>query len=121
MSVQLNTYVMRGVLLPYADMKGRHDVLEPYMDSASDDRVRDGITVLYDGMNGQYVAIGRVIAKTGNHQGFDAPITLCDNDALTSDLRTKLGDLLRVLGLTDKLDGRGLCWHIDTLVISHYR
>jgi len=79
MSVQANTYVMRGALVPYSEMKGRYDELAPYMDSAFKGiHHKDGVCVLYDGMNGKYVAVGRVLAKTKNHQGLDEPVFVSD-------------------------------------------
>jgi hypothetical protein len=39
-------------------------------------RHHEGRCVLYDGMDGQYVAIGRVIEKTGNHDHFEHPIRI---------------------------------------------
>jgi hypothetical protein len=73
----MNTYCLVGALLPYAPFEshGWYDKLEPYMDSPYEGiKHHDGLCVLFDGMNGKYVAIGHVIAKTGNHCGFEEPI-----------------------------------------------
>ena len=111
MSVQCNTYILRGALLPYADFKDRYDDLEPYMDSAFKGvHHHNGLCVIYDGMNGKYVAIGRVLAKTENHQGFDAPFTVSPATDHEDDmLRALVGSLAR----------REV--EIGTHIISHYR
>jgi hypothetical protein len=78
MSVQLNTYVMYGVLLPFRRELSdeQNDLLEGYTDSAftPDFNPKDGLTALDDGMNGEYLAIGKVIAKTDDHEGFSKPV-----------------------------------------------
>ncbi|ADJ22976.1 hypothetical protein Hden_1162 [Hyphomicrobium denitrificans ATCC 51888] len=77
MSTQANTYIMRGALFTYDEVKQHlgnemHDRLRPYEDSAFKGiEHHNGICVLSDGMNGKYVAVGQVIAKTENGQGFE--------------------------------------------------
>lgn len=111
MSVQCNTYIVRGALLPYADFKDRYDDLEPYMDSAFKGvHHHNGLCVIFDGMNGKYVAIGRVLAKTGNHKGFDAPITVASPCPHGDDM---LKALVAALAKRDV--------EIGTHIISHYR
>jgi len=111
MSVQCNTYVINGALLPYEEFKDRYDDLEPYMDSAFKGiHHHKGLCVIFDGMNGKYVAIGRVLAKTENHQGFDDPITVAQGSHHDE-------DVLRAL--VEALAGRDV--EIRTHVISHYR
>ena len=111
MSVQCNTYVVRGALLPYADFKDRYNDLEPYMDSAFKGiHHHKGLCVIYDGMGGKYVAIGRVLAKTTNHHGFDAPITISPSDAADEDVLRALVETLAKCNV-----------NIRTHVISHYR
>jgi hypothetical protein len=117
MSTNVNTYIMRGMLLPYK--KGMTDeeraILEEYMDSARSPNTnpKDGLTVLLDGMNGQYIAVGHVLAKTMNGGGFDVPFVL-GKTACTYD-SGKMLEIVARAGLP--LDGAVL----DTLVISHYR
>lgn len=115
MSVHLNTYVMLGALLPYAAFKsdGWHDRLEPYMDNAFNDLQHyDGLCVLWDGMNGKYVAIGKVLAKSDNHQGFAEPIVL---NGLAPAEVTELYDKIKAI------IPPGLSFKVQRLVISHYR
>lgn len=123
MSTQANTYVMFGCLLGYNELKKKHagaddlySKIEDYTDNAFKPEVnpKDGLTVLYDGANGKYVAIGHVIAKTENWQGFRDPITLPSPDAY-EEHADAVADLLIELGV-DPLEH-----DCKFLVISHYR
>lgn len=121
MSTQVNTYVMFGCLLDYDELKAKNggsiwDKIEPYTDNAfkPEFNPQDGLTVLYDGANGEYVAIGHVVAKTENWQGFRKPITLPSLDDYEAHADA-VADLLIKLGV-DPLDH-----DCKFLVISHYR
>lgn len=98
MSVQSNTYVMVGVMLPYDELtEQQHNDSEAYQDSAYKGiQHHNGLCVIADGMNGRYVAIGRVLAKTddqnGNY-GIDKPID--GTAAMTPDLHHEVQELLR--------------------------
>lgn len=116
MSVQLNTYVMHGVLLPFKDdlEDEQDDILDDYRDSAFKSEVnpKDGLTVLDDGMDGKYIAIGHVVAKSANYEGLNSPVRLVrapkyDGEALRN--------LITALGFDHTKFSAG--W----LVISHYR
>jgi hypothetical protein len=113
MSVQVNTYVMEGVLFEYAALEDRYEDFEPYMDSAFEGiKHKDGICVLFDGMNGDYVAIGRVIAKTENGQHFETgPITITPSTSFESQVELSLA--------ISRLVGHGVT--LRYMVISHYR
>lgn len=116
MSVQMNTYCIVGALLPYKPFRDDkwHDKLEPYMDSAFEGiKHHDGLCVLFDGMNGDYVAIGHVIAKTEDSQGFDKPIEVPSGNPLTEmpELEKKIRALVP----------NGVEVRIGCYVISHYR
>ena len=120
MSTQVNTYVMYGCLLDYAETKARHeggvwDKIEPYTDNAFKPEVnpKDGLTVLYDGMDGRYIAIGHVIAKTDNHQSLKKPVEIPTEDTMHP-VRVALFALMKELKVADKYAPR---W----LVVSHYR
>jgi hypothetical protein len=114
MSTRVNTYVMVGALFPYDALKGAYDRLEPYMDSPFTMNIehREGLCVLYDGMNGEYVAIGRVLEKTGNHDFFEYPIRIAP---LGDTERQSLHDDIRRL---IQLEGD---FSVQHLVISHFR
>lgn len=108
MSVQCNTYVMWGALLPYKEFRERYEELEPYMDSAFKAiHHHEGLCVLFDGMCGKYVAIGHVIAKSENGEGFPNPIKI--DGVVQGDLPSRIATLARC---------EVECGYI---VLSHYR
>jgi hypothetical protein len=114
MSVQCNTYVMIGAVFPYTAFKGKYEELEPYTDSAFKGiHHHNGICVLFDGMGGNYVAIGKVLAKTENFEGFYEPV-FPEGDLSVSELE-EFGNVLEHANehVTDFV--------IKPLVISHYR
>ena len=118
MSIQANTYVMFGAVLPGDTFAGDPDAyerLEPYMDSAFDGiKHHDGLCVLYDGMNGAYVAIGEVIAKTDEYnQGFEEPVTIGSTPPTPHEELARKIDAL----LPANVQRPVLAWH----VITHYR
>lgn len=117
MSTTFNTYVMRGLLLPYKrDMTDeQRALLEQYEDNpfSPDTNPKDGLTVLVDGMGGKYVAIGHVAAKSRENEGLSEPFAV---DYLTVKYdSSRILDIIRECGF--HLDGAKLGW----LVISHYR
>lgn len=78
MSVQVNTYVLCGVKLPFreCDDDAAFEKLEPYFDSAFKGvHHHNGLCVIDDGMNGNYTFIGRVLAKTQNYEHFNEPVS----------------------------------------------
>lgn len=123
MSVQLNTYVLYGNILDYAELRARHrieggslyDLVDPYLDNAfsGETNPRDGLTVLFDGMDGKYVAVGHVIAKTESFGGFTGAIEV-PGELPTSPIRTALFNLMQDLKAGDKHNPG---WW----VVSHYR
>jgi hypothetical protein len=125
MSVQFNTYALWGVLLPY---KGDlYDAAEPYRDDAFDQEVnpKDNVTVLFDGMDGNYIAVGHVLAKSPNHEGFSKPITLPRAPSVDrpeemvayGEWRKGIVNVLAALDIDLDAEGYDLGWH----VITHYR
>lgn len=119
MSVQINTYVLFGVLLPYTICKEHYDALEPYTDNAFEPSFnpKNDLTVLYDGMNGDYVMIGHVVAKSENYRFFVKPISLVDHWGVDHD-GDKEGAVIKLLesiGISPSQGKWG--WHI----VSHYR
>ncbi|EOC0210454.1 hypothetical protein ACMZJR_002845 [Cronobacter turicensis] len=78
MSVQVNTYVLCGVKLPFIKCEDddAFEKIEPYLDSAFEGiHHHNGLCVIDDGMNGNYAFIGRVLAKTQNYEHFDEPVS----------------------------------------------
>lgn len=119
MSVQVNTYVLWGAILDFKsvrDLPGFDDVMEPCRDDGYGHHTKshDGITPLVDGMDGRYVALGHVIARSDEGWGLDSPVSLPDDLPFREDVESELWKIAERLGL-DSLPS--LRWH----VISHYR
>ena len=79
MSTQINQYIIYGIKLNYEDYKGDvwYDKFEPYMDSPFKGiKHHNGLCVLFDGMDGDYIVIGHVVYKTddGGHFADAVPI-----------------------------------------------
>jgi hypothetical protein len=70
MSTHFQQYLIRGVSLDYDAWKHLYDDFEPYF---SDEYP---IKVLFDGMNGEFIVVGEVLAKSDKDQpfGFDVLI-----------------------------------------------
>lgn len=112
MSVQRNIYFLRGTVQPYAMHKNRYEAFEPYLDSAfAGIHHHDGLCVLFDGMNGKYVAFGRVLAKTKNLQGFEPELVQIPPPSLDEDkdFQEKLSALV------------GTWCSVNDYLITHYR
>jgi hypothetical protein len=117
MSTQLNTYVLVGVKLPYdhfsdgSSSDEDFERLEPYMDSAFKGiEHHDGLCVLFDSVNGKYIAAGRVLAKTGESDGFSGAIDAHMSPALQTEVAALLQQHLQIATPDVRV------W-----VISHYR
>jgi len=85
MSVQINQYLVYGTKLDYEKYGGEewYDKFYPYYDNAFKGiHHHDGICVIDDGMNGEYIVVGRVLYKTGNYQFFEGAIPI--DNLLTS-------------------------------------
>jgi hypothetical protein len=116
MSSQQNTYVMIGAIFPYELFKGDeiYDKLEPYTDNAFDGiHNHKGICVLFDGMNGEYVAIGYVLAKSDNHEGLEAPVVI-NGQIGTADIKA---DIQRFIGDIVALPE----FEVTPIALTHYR
>lgn len=86
MSTRTNTYVLYGVKLPY--LFGRQDNdpegdewyqrWEPYLDNgyAETWAEKNGLTAIFDGMNGKWVFIGRVLARSGYDEFLENPVEM---------------------------------------------
>lgn len=121
MSVKMNNYVLFGRKFDYDKLRDTlgedDDRLDPYRDSHKGDaNPKDGVTVLVDGMNGEYVFIGHVIAKSEEGQGFEAPVEI---PVVTTEMNAAVFGAINKLGLTPLLPPGdvGFAWHM----VSHYR
>lgn len=110
MSVQVNTYVMYGALLPYTE--DPDDKFDPYRDSAYKGIHHHlGLCVLQDGMNGEYTAIGKVLAKSEESQGLESPVMLIGpSPDEASELKRAISELVP--------DAE---FEVLPIVLSHYR
>lgn len=90
MSTQINSYVVLGVRLDYKEFnkhikslcedewEAHETFVEPYCDSPfkGEPSSHNGLTMLYDGRDGEYVIIGEVLHKTANHEWFTSPVEI---------------------------------------------
>ena len=81
MSTQTNQYFMYGKLVPYnwhkewekETGKNFHKTFDKFMEDNAYDTItkhKDGIFCLFDGRDGRYIIIGRVLQKTDDDQPF---------------------------------------------------
>ena len=79
MSTQVNQYLIYGIKLPYIwgkewerkTGKSFYETFENFLnDSAFNDKIaqEEGLTIIFDGMDGEYIFIGYCSAKSGNHE-----------------------------------------------------
>ncbi len=82
MGVERTHYVIVGVRFKYDDVAERPD-FEELQDEMEDNGYKveitekNGLTMVSDGMNGEYVVIGRVLAKAIDSDGLDFTICEC--------------------------------------------
>lgn len=92
MGVNIAHYVVAGVKLPYE--KYEYEQLEKFMVSYWEPKKALKFGVLYDGMSGDYIIAGQILAATGNDRDFfeDGPVTLkFDAEKIKKDLKEKIG------------------------------
>jgi len=115
MSTQINQYIVYGTKLDYSKYKGDvwYDIFEPYCDNPFEGiHHYNGICVIDDGMCGEYIVVGRVIHKTGDHQFFDGPISL--DNLLTITEREFVEVAVKKLLDTEEIE-------FGYFLIGHYR
>lgn len=78
MSVGTNQYLIMGVKLPY-DKDVPYEIFEDYIDNGYKPDIihKNGLACIYDGMNGEYVMLGRIVAKSPLDEVLDGPYC-CD-------------------------------------------
>lgn len=117
MSSQCNTYVIIGAKFPYDTFSDDaiRERMEPYYDSAFKGiHHHDGLCVLRDGMNGEYVIIGKVLAKTENHLNFEQIIEIPHDPQAAYEIKT---DIVQAFGDAIGSDD----FKVGPIVVSHYR
>ena len=112
---------MCGIRLDYDNYKSKwagadneegYGRLEPYMDSAFEGiKHKDGMCCIYDGMCGEYIFIGRVLAKTKDHEFFEGEMEV---DFLTELEKELLLQVIKTIVETDQTE----CKYY---LIGHYR
>jgi hypothetical protein len=114
MDVRSNTYVIVGVKLDYDhfDEEQEESLLEPYKDSAYRGiEHHNGLCVISDGMSGDYIIAGRVLAKTVDDEGRGFDMTECDT---SPELVAEVAGLLTEhLGIENP--------EVQVLAFTHYR
>lgn len=120
MSVNANHYVMLGNKWRYDEFYDliakkhgdvdvwRDEVEEQYLDSANGGiNNHNGICILSDGMNGEYVIVGYVLAKSGEYND------LADHTAPDPGLWDDIGDnIVRAVGFAKD---------IEIIAVTHFR
>jgi hypothetical protein len=91
MSTTWNQFVIYGVKIPYKNnLPGYvYKSWEPYMRAAEKRkgfRHHKGLAVLYDGRDGRFTIIGRILARSNDSEQIDGPIGLKIPDAKVADL-----------------------------------
>jgi hypothetical protein len=117
MSVRTTTYVVYGALLEASVIEGMYDALEPYMDHARGSEIHhhDDLCVIYDGMSGHYLIIGRVLAKSDESGHLEVPVVIpLPTDEESYLLRVKIQTLL----YQDRVPKQEIV--LRHLVLTHY-
>lgn len=121
MSVQINQYLMYGISVPYPKDEDFYDNHEQFhgMNSAFNSDIPagpDGIFCLMDGMNGNYMVIGKVLAKSDNYE------RIADDKPLRIDTLTEVQKLEVVSAIQKHFDNNMQSPVIaDYYFITHYR
>ncbi len=116
MSTQINQYLMYGILLPYSfhkewEKENNDDFYEKFEefieDSSYDSKVNhvEGIHCLFDGRDGRFIIIGRVIAKSkdGELLGCETAITIMDDKFTELEKELLSTSIKRNFGITGVL------------------
>ena len=101
MGVDMTHYVVLGVKVPFKDIgTEKWDMLEAYEDNGYEKipTIKDGLTLVSDGMNGEYAVMGMVLAKGMEEDGLEMTECRCD-EALATVIGHKV---CQVLGVPDR-------------------
>lgn len=74
MSVAINQYLILGVKLPY-DKSVPYETFEDYIDNGYKPDIihKNGLACVYDGMDGKYIMLGRILEKSPVGYTIDGP------------------------------------------------
>lgn len=117
MGVNVNHYIMYGVRLKFSDFPG--DFLDNIPDEYDDNQYspfvsNNDIHVVADGMNGDYVFLGKIIHRTNCDDGFASPILVTLTNEEKIRIRMRIRDDLGQYFVTQEPAKFGL-W-----IFSHY-
>ena len=87
MSVSFNQYLMLGIKRPIE--KGTlYEVYEDYIDNGYKPDIihKNGLSCIYDGMDGKYIILGRIIQKSRLNQPLDGVFTIDPVDVERAEL-----------------------------------
>lgn len=118
MSIQRNRYIIIGCKYNYKEFNEKYNDYEkyvsPYLDSSFDEKIieHNGLSMIYDGMNGQYVYIGKIIEKTKDYEVIER---FCFDDYADEEEK----DLINAIIKTEfpKLPDKP----INVYLVTHYR
>jgi len=100
MGVRTTIYIIAGIKIPLDEFKYGHDdndddgeALEPYRDSSYDSKVGayDGLTVLIDGMGGEYAVIGQCLIKVRGEDVYIDGFIFMDDMVNDCDINVRRG------------------------------
>lgn len=96
MSVRRNDYVVVGVKLPWSD--DVYGLLEnDHYDNGYKPEITEhnGLTMIADGMDGKYIIVGKVLAKSMDYDGL--PMTECRaTDIMRCKVKTAVRETLNI-------------------------
>ena len=123
MSVNSNTYVVFGIKLDYDELYDKiensnkedlwEELLDKYRESAFGPAKED-FSIIPDGMDGEYVVIGKVLDKTEVYESFPGFANLTISDAEKIEVMSKIMNLMEELEVVILHDFPKL------LVFTHY-
>lgn len=117
MSVRTNQYLIQGVKLPYNSHQSRYDDYEPYFDDGRSLVIKPykGLNVIFDGMNGKFIIIGRIIVKAVIDESIAGPIKIPEIDSNTADM---IANLINVSFPDPDINFEAV--DIGTWIVTHY-
>jgi hypothetical protein len=95
-SVSNRSYVLYGVMVPYESVE--YEQIENYLPGEPKAK-ESGVAVIYDGMSGNYVAVGAVIAEADEYELFAEPVLYGPNPDITH--LAAVSGVLKELGITE--------------------
>lgn len=118
MSIRTTTYVGYGAMLPYPPSATDTDAFYDSIDAYSDNRYKeeignqDGVTILLDGMYGEFCFVGHIIAKSE----LDMAIGNVEIPrALPASVGNKVVGVVSTFQLNNNPMGYRLRWHVVTI------